>query len=188
MDKPLLVIFIGVPGSGKTYFASRLATKIDGVRLNSDAMRLSIFGSLEAIEEVHRSKNRSVLNSHTFGAMDYATRQILATDTPVIYEAIQRTQADRRNMEKLADECGAQLVLVSMEIDIDTAIRRVQEREARDDVRQFDGNKAREVIAHFRDRLEPLERTDYVVHICGEEPFETQYESFQAQLLKLLHP
>ncbi len=182
VGQPLLVIFTGVPGSGKTYFATRLAEKIEAVRLNSDGMRLSIFGSLEEIERVYHSSRRSDLNKSTFGAMDYATRQVLSTGQPVIYEAIQRTVRDRRHMEELAATCNARLILVSMSIDIETAIARTMERDAADDVRQFDGQKARDVVMHFRDNFEPLDRTDYVIEIDGTLSFDEQFKVFSQKI------
>lgn len=171
-NKPLLVIFTGVPGSGKTYFALRLADKIGAIRLNSDAMRLAVFGSLETIEKMYDSPRRNDLNTYTFAAMDYAATQVLKSGRSVIYEAIQRTVADRRHMEELATKCGARLVLVSMQIDVETAIARAKDREAGDDVRTFDEQKAREVVYHFRDNFEPLDRMDYVVEIDGTMKFD----------------
>ena len=89
-------------------------------------------------------------------------------------------------MERLADQCGAQLVLVSMQINSELAVQRVQERTAANDIRKFDEAKAREVVAHFRDNLEPLERTDYVVSIDGEAPFKEQFRSFEQQLASII--
>lgn len=182
MKQPLLVIFIGVPGSGKTYFAEKLASRIRAVLLNADAMRLAIFGSLDDIDKTYHSSDRQMLNTHTFGAMDYATKQVLALGIPVIYETIQRTQADRRHMEQLAKEAGAGLVLVSMIVDKETAIARVQERQSSADVRTLTRKKARETVEHFSDNLEPLELTDYVIEIDGTMPFEEQYKTFQVFL------
>lgn len=180
MKQPLLVIFIGVPGSGKTYFATQLAKRIHAIRLNSDAMRLAIFGSTEQIDRVYHSPQKATINSHTFGAMDYVTRTLLSQGKSVVYEAIQRTQKDRKNMEKLADSCGARLVLVSMMIDEDIAVKRIQERQEAEDSRIFTDARARSVVKHFSEGLEPLERTDYLVAIDGTAPFEDQYQEFEA--------
>lgn len=178
MDYPLLVIFTGVPGSGKTYFATRLAERLGVVRLNSDAMRLAIFGSVEKMDELYHSPQKDILNSYTFGALDYVTKALLEGGSSVVFEAIQRTRADRRHMEQLADACGAKLVLVAMEIDEEVAVRRVQDRDAASDVRKFSEQKAHEVVRHFRESTEPFERTDYIVHIHGNIPFDAQYAQF----------
>jgi len=182
MHRPLLVIFTGVPGSGKTFFATRLSQRLGAVRRNSDAMRLAIFGDLKTIENTYHSAQRATLNTHTFGALDYVTRELLGSGTDVVYETIQRTQKDRRHMEILAEECGARLVLVSMEIDDETAISRVQKRKEARDVRQFDAKKAREVINYFREGTEPFERTDYIVNIDGTAAFDEQYAAFMVHV------
>ena len=38
----MIIIVSGLPGSGKTFFAQRLSERIDGVHLNSDAVRMSM--------------------------------------------------------------------------------------------------------------------------------------------------
>ncbi len=39
----MIVLVLGLPGSGKSYFASRLAKKIDGSYVNSDHLRKQLF-------------------------------------------------------------------------------------------------------------------------------------------------
>jgi predicted kinase len=39
----MVVIVFGLPGSGKSYFASRLATRLGAVYINSDQLRVEIF-------------------------------------------------------------------------------------------------------------------------------------------------
>lgn len=43
-SKPRLFIMLGLPGSGKSYFGSRLAERIDAVWLNSDKIRTEMYG------------------------------------------------------------------------------------------------------------------------------------------------
>lgn len=74
MTKPLLIVFLGFPGSGKTYFARHLAEKIGAVTLNTDALRVSMFGSLEKIDEIRHKGDRSRLYDDVFGAMEITPR------------------------------------------------------------------------------------------------------------------
>jgi predicted kinase len=39
----MIIIVFGLPGSGKSYFASRLAFKLDAMYVNSDELRVSMF-------------------------------------------------------------------------------------------------------------------------------------------------
>lgn len=63
-------MFVGVPGSGKTTFAKELAVQLGAVTFNSDAIRLSMWGSRDEIWKTHTdSKKRDYGNRLTFGAM-----------------------------------------------------------------------------------------------------------------------
>lgn len=177
MTTPLLIVFLGFPGSGKTYFATRLAERLQAVTLNSDALRLAMFGSLEKIEKI-RERQRWRLYEDVFGAMDYAARQSLKAGHSVVYDAQQSKRANRQNIEELAEEVGALPVLVWMKTDPGVALQRGQEREVRDDSHQYDAEKMKMLIERF-DRVTDLpEPSENVIEISGELPFEEQYEVF----------
>ena len=179
-------MFIGAPGSGKTYFATRLAERLDAFRVNSDAMRLAIFGSIEKIDALYHSGDRQVLNSYVFGAMDYATSQALSEGKSVVFEAIQRFRSDRQHMEELATEHGAIAVLVWIKTDHDVALQRGMARDATADNRKLDEATMRDTIAHFSETLEPPVADEHVIEISGEMPFDEQYDVFTRELKKFL--
>ena len=180
-------MLLGVPGSGKTYFSQQLAARLRGVRLNSDAMRLSIFGSLEIMDKLYNSGDRRQLNAYTFGAMDHVTDQLLAAGISVIYDAIHTKRADRLKQEAAAKKHGALPILLRVTVPRDVAVRRVVERPAAGDARQFTPQKAEEVIRHFEDTTEAPDAGEVVIDINGELPFEQQFQSFQEQLKTVLH-
>jgi predicted kinase len=60
---------VSISGSGKTYFATYLDEKLRAVTLNSDTLRLAMFGSLEKIEHI-RLTDRPRLYVDMFGIMD----------------------------------------------------------------------------------------------------------------------
>ena len=182
MKQPLLVMFLGVPRSGKTYFATRLAKKIGGVRLNGDAMRLAIFGSLEAIEQTYHSEHRQHVNTYTFGAIDYVVEQLLDSGVSVIYDAIHSKRAERREHEELANRYGVVPVVVVMKTPHHVALQRGQDRAPTASDRQFDKDRMREAIEHFSNTMEQPEPTEHVVEINGEDSFEVQYQSFISQV------
>jgi predicted kinase len=177
-------MLLGVPGSGKTYFSQQLAERLRGVRLNSDAMRLSIFGSLEAMDKLYNSADRWQLNAYTFGAMDYTTERLLAAGTSVIYDTIHAKRADRQKQEAAAKKHGALPILLRITAPRDITVRRIVERPAAGDSRRFTPQKAEEVIRHFENTTEPPGVDEMVIDINGEQPFDEQFQSFQTQLKK----
>ncbi|HSX28457.1 MAG TPA: ATP-binding protein [Candidatus Saccharimonadales bacterium] len=185
MTKPLLIVFLGFPGSGKTYFSKQLADKLGAVTLNSDALRLSMFGSLEMIEQI-RISDRARLYDDVFGAMDYAARQVLLANYSVIYDAQQTKRENRRNIEEIAHGSGAIPLLVWIKTSRETALKRGQEREARDDSHQYTAEKMEYFIDRFDSVTDLPEPTENTIEISGELTFEKQYLSFQGQLEKII--
>lgn len=181
MTKPLLIAFLGFPGSGKTYFARQLAKELGAVVLNSDAMRLAMFGSLERVEQI-RASDHPRLYDDVFGAMDYAAKQALLAGHTVIYDAQQTKRKDRRGIERIAKEADATPVLVWMRTSPEVALRRGQEREAGDDSHRYDAEKMEYLISRFNEVTDLPEPDENVVEISGEVPFEEQYETFKKGL------
>lgn len=184
-DRLLLVMLLGVPGSGKTYFSERLAEKLCGVRLNSDAMRLAIFGSLDIMNDIYHSENRSHLNDYTSGALGYVTDQLLGAGVSVVYDAIHTTRDDRQKQEAVAAKYGALPILLRVTVPREVALRRIVDRPAKKDVRQFTAEKADGVIRQFEDVMEAPIDGELVIDIDGELSFEEQYASFERQLASL---
>lgn len=174
----MLICFLGFPGSGKTYFARQLVKELRAVTLNSDAMRVAVFGSLENVEKIRQSKEHFRLNSEVFGAMDYAARQTLLAGYSVVYDAQQTKRSNRRNIEKIAAATGAIPVLVWLKTSREVALKRGQEREARDDSHQYDAEKMAYLIDRFDSVTDLPEPDENVIEISGEVPFEEQYRTF----------
>jgi len=179
MSKPLIVGFLGIPGSGKTTFARQLAKRLDGVILTADAARMSMWKTREAIDATRATpEERKHSNQLTFGALNYAAKQIAAAGHSVIFDAIMSYRHERQQKYDLAEELGANAVLVRIQVPYEVSLRRVQEREPADDQRQFSEEKAIGVLEHFSSELQEPTDDEPVIYIDGEVPFDEQYEAF----------
>lgn len=174
---PLLISFLGYPGSGKTYFARRLAERLPAVLLNTDALRLSMFGSVERIEQL-RQTNRSRLYADVFGAMNYAAKQVLKTGQSVIFDAQSSKRRDRQGNHQLATSAGAISLLIWIKTDQEEAIKRGQQREADDDSHRYSAEKMEFLVGRFDKVTELPSPDEHVIEISGQVPFEQQYEIF----------
>lgn len=181
---PLLVVFLGFPGSGKTYFATRLAEKLQAVTFNSDALRLAMFGTLENIEHI-RQTDQPRLYADVFSALDYATAQTLRAGHSVIYDAQQTKRRDRKSKEELAKKVDAIPVLVWIKTSPQVALRRGQEREARADSHQYDAEKMKMLVERFDKVTDVPEPNENLIEINGELPFEEQYAVFEQEVAVL---
>lgn len=184
-SKPLVLMFLGVPGSGKSYFARSLADRINAVRINGDSMRLAMFGSLEEIERIYRTKERRHLNELVFNGLDYVAEQILARGYDVVYDAHQNKRIDRKTVEEIAERQGSIAVVVRMNTPHDVAFARTQSREATVDQRRMTPEKAHEVIARHKANTDHPGADEKIVELDGLQPFDQQFTEFEKQINKI---
>jgi predicted kinase len=170
-------MFLGSPGSGKTYFSRRLAEKIGAVILNGDALRMAMFGSLERIEDLRR-RAPSRVYADVFNAMNYAARQSIVAGHSVIYDAQQTKRKNRSDMERIAEESGAISVLVWMKTNREVAMKRGQVRTAGDDSHHYDAETMKRLIDRFDKNADLPHPDENVIEISGEIPFEEQFRIF----------
>lgn len=176
-------MFVGVPGSGKTTFARQLAKKLDAVLLNSDGIRMSMWGSLDAISVTHQDPEaRKHSNKLTFGAMNYAANQALHAGHSVIYDCNANHVQERQEKYDIAKKQGALCVVIRIKVPYETSLHRVQTREEAHDQRKFSLDKARLVIDRFVAEIEEPTPTERVIRISGEIPFEEQYATFEREV------
>lgn len=182
--KPLLIMFLGYPGSGKSYFARQLAERINAVRLNGDSMRIALFKTVDAINS-HPDKKH--LNEQTFNAIDYSVAQILKAGHSVVYDAHHNKRGIREGLEALANEYSATPIVVWVKTPHEVALKRGQTREAAADTRNM---SEEEMLAsmnrHMANFDEPYE-TEKVIVIDGTASFTEQYDSYITQLERLLN-
>lgn len=179
-------MFIDLPGSGKTTFAKNLAARIQGVVLSSDSMRLAMWKTLEAIAEAKMNpEERKRSNQIVFGAMDYATQQVLTAGHSVIYDANASHVAERQEKYAIAEECGAVPVIVRIKVPYEVSLHRLQTRPATHDARQLTYERAKDILQNFADNLEEPTEDERVIEISGEVPFEEQYAVFQQKIAEI---
>lgn len=182
--QPLVITFLGSIGVGKSFFARQLASKTNTIRLNADAVRMSMFGSREGIER--QNGHGQEVNRQIFGVYDYVVKEILATKQSVILDVAQFNQLERRKeLSRIAKEAGAKVILVWIETPRDIASYRVQNRDELHDQRRVSAERARDIFEHHdKNFSEPIEG-ESVIKINGMVPFKEQYRQFTEQLAKI---
>lgn len=116
---PSLILTIGLPGSGKSTFVRRLAPQIDGVILESDALRRL----LSSTPVYSRSENRRL-----FDALHAAARELLQARRNVIIDATSLRESDRQPAYDVAAQTGARLLLLRFSAPEDVIEQRLARR------------------------------------------------------------
>lgn len=179
MGKPLLVMFVGGPGSGKTTFSRLLADRLQAIVLNSDAARVSMWGSKDAVRRAHTDPSeRSYGNRLTFGALDYAACQILLASHSVIYDANANKPDERTKLARIAYEYDAIPIVVRIKTDLDVAVQRIVDRVDQHDQNQHGKEHAAEIVEKFHRAIIEPTSDENSVEINGEADFENQYAQF----------
>lgn len=180
--KPTVFTFLGVPGSGKSYFARNLAEHTGTIRLSSDAMRLAIFGSREAITKVYKSEERENVNTYVHRAFDYVFGELLKNGHSIICDAHFNKRADRDRLTKIASQYDAQVVLIRVNTPHQVALKRGQEREEADDQRRLSKELMREAIDRHHAGTDAPGSDEIVIEIDGTVTFADQLDSFNRQM------
>ncbi len=153
--RPVLVMTVGLPGTGKSTVARRVAAAIDGVILESDRVR-------KLLRQTPRYTPRE--SFVVFRTIDGAAHRLLGQGISVIIDATSLSEADRRPLYLLAEDLDVPLVIVLTTAPAEVVIPRLETRQdvlARAPHDASDAGPA--VYERMLARYEPPSRPHHVV-------------------------
>ena len=153
-----LVVVSGLPGSGKSYFCRRLASRHPLARLDSDALRKALFG-----QPTHSPEESSRL----FAAGHYVLDRLLGAGISALLDATNLREVHRRQLYAIAEGHGAKLVLVSLRAPAAVVEGRLAARARRADPEDL-SDAGPEVYQRMRSLDEPIARPHIVVDTSAD--------------------
>lgn len=161
IKKLTLFTTLGYPGSGKTYFARRLAKQFGIVHINSDKVRAELFK-----EPKYTQKEKEKL----FEEMNRRVEKLLSQSKSVIYDANHIKRAFRKKYQAMAKKYGARYLLLWFQVPINVAIGRTTRRKP-----HFD----KFVVIRMSKATEPPTKSEPHIIIDGEKPYEEQVDKIK---------
>lgn len=117
--KPVFIVVSGLPGTGKSYFCSKLAERLPFVILESDILRKTLF----------LSPTYSLLeSSRLFQAIHRLIEKLLKRGIPLILDATNLSERYRERLYHIADRLDAKLILVRVEAPPEVVYERLKAR------------------------------------------------------------
>ncbi|MFA5628835.1 MAG: ATP-binding protein [Dehalococcoidales bacterium] len=119
VEKPVLVLLCGLPGTGKTYFAQKLIKRVPAVILESDSLRRI----LTSIPDYSQSES-----TRLFSAIHFLSQKLLKTGHSVIIDATNLIEKQRRHFYDIAASARAKLVIVRIDAPVGIVQNRLKKR------------------------------------------------------------
>lgn len=172
-NRAFILLVYGLPGAGKTFFARQMAANLGIAHLQAARIRHELFKSPR-----YDDRENAVVNH----LMDYMLGEFLSVGTSVVYDGDSMRRARRRHLRSITDRCGATLITVWLQIDLESAFNRVKNRDRRKVDDKFEPSMDRPTFENYINLVQNPSNEDYVV-ISGKHSFATQ----RAAALKKLY-
>ena len=175
LTKPTIICLYGYPGSGKSYVARNLANEIELAHVSSDRIRNELF---------QRPRFDAQENAIVTHLMDYMSEEFLSAGVSIVYDTNALRISQRRNLRELARKHRAEYILIWLQVDIDTAFVRTQQRDRRTSDDKYAEPQTRASFDRQMSGMQNPEGEDYLV-ISGKHNFATQKNSVINRLYQM---
>ena len=172
--QPLLVLMMGLSGSGKSWLASRLAPLLGAIHLRSDTERkrlAALPGMAQSASAIQQQRYSPEAKARVYEYLADCAQQVLGGGYAAIIDATFARREDRARFCRLAARLGVRLRVVSCRAAQDVLRARVAERHARGtDASEADLDVLRWQEAHAEPVMADEGLVELEVDTTGNEP------------------
>jgi aminoglycoside phosphotransferase family enzyme/predicted kinase len=185
LERPArLVIMLGLPGTGKTWLAQRLADRIDAFHFNSDSVRKQLAGVpilSRRADNLDKNLYTRALGIRTYRELERRTRTFLKAGQTVIADATFLHPDSRARFRAIAEKAGVPWLFVQADCPEKTVLSRMRRRARQDGFSEADMG----VYRRMKGTFEPPAPGPHLVRVDTRRPVNRSLARIERALLRL---
>lgn len=165
LNKPLMLITIGVPGSGKSFFARQFSETFSAPLVSFDRLQHILF----AENELNKTQE-AILNQIT----EFEIDELLKAQKTFIVDGGANTKVQRMQLRKKALQAGYDTLLIWTQTDKNTAKYRSMKRSRRKADDRYNNSLSSTEYDRLSKRFTTPQPSESVVVVSGKHTYPTQ--------------
>ncbi|MFZ2545015.1 MAG: AAA family ATPase [Candidatus Saccharimonadales bacterium] len=158
LQKPHFLVTVGLPGAGKSFFASQFSETFSAPYLDYNYYRATAGNEKVAVE----------LASHTFN-------QLLRTNQTIVLEGIGSIKDERQELATVAKKHGYGILYIWVQTEPQTSMRRL--------ANSTTGHMSNEAFVEAAEKFDIFQRGENFVVISGRHTYATQAKAVLRRLV-----
>lgn len=173
LSQPLVMLVIGMPGAGKSFFAKRFSETFGAPVVSFDRLRFELFPQPQYSAEETELLNRIA---------DYQIEELTKTKKTFIVDGGSNAKTERTRIGQIAKEAGYEVLVVWVQTHQGTAQTRATKRSPRREDDKYNPSLTPDQFESHVRRLTAPNRENYVV-ISGMHTYGTQAKAVLRRLV-----
>lgn len=179
LTQPTILLMVGVPGAGKSFFAWQFAENYNLPYVSQDRIRSELFN-----QPTHTSDEQEIIGR----VADYMVDELLRGGSHFIVDGhLGNIRSHRLSMTRRAREAGYRLLIIWVQVDAQTAKIRSLKRNPKKRDDQYNQPLTEAVFEALKKQLTPPASEEQVV-VSGKHTFPAQHKMVLRKLAQASQP
>lgn len=174
LAKPLVIMMVGLPGAGKSFFAKRFSETFGAPVVSFDRIRFELFAQPQ-----YSAEETDIITR----LADYQVEELTKTNRTFIVDGGCNAKTDRQRLRGLTKDAGYDMLTVWVQTHEPTAQTRATKRHSRRADDKFNPSISPEQFTAFSRRLTPPSRGENYIVISGMHTYGTQAKAVLRRLV-----
>lgn len=174
LAKPLVIMMVGLPGAGKSFFAKRFSETFGAPVVSYDRIRFELFSQPQYSSEENEIVNRLA---------EYQVEELTKTKRTFIVDGGCNAKTERLRLRDLTKDSEYETLVVWVQTHEPTAQTRATKRSSRRADDKYNPSISQEQFTAFSRRLTPPSRGENYTVISGMHTYSTQAKAVLRRLV-----